>query len=750
MKMVFSPLISFSKSLPLFLVAFVLVTSTGSISTCHSSPLHHQQCVYEHFSALLEFQSNSSFWNPESRDCCTWEGIKCDRVTGHVTSLTLNHLNIPGKINLESLCRIQSLQFLNISFNQFPSPIPSAIGKLTNLTHLTLSSSKFYGKIPPEMSSLSRLVRLDLSFNGYDDDYSNFIPLELESIGALIRNMSSLSGLGLDYVNMSTEGNQWSQAISSVLPNLHFLSLYHCSLSGTIHPSWLTNLSTLTHLDLSDNNLHGIIPSSLFTLPSLQSLRLWGNQLSGQLSEFHNLSSSVLEITDLSENQLQGKIPRSIFQLRKLNLLELSYNNFSGVLDLHGFKNLKELFYLGLGNNSLEGSLTVFPPSITTLVLARNYLNGEIPKSICNASSLKIFDLSGNNFSGSIPQCLGNMSNALVKEDCSLEKLDLSENQFEGVLPVSLANCKHLTILNLGNNQIRDTFPLWVHGFADLQIFILRSNYFYGPIELPPTCQNFSKLQLVDLSFNNFNGSLPPTMFCGWKKMTGADRSEPEEYLKTWTAKDFFFFEQIMIRSKGSEMKFSKISTSEAIIDLSSNHLEGRIPETIGVLKSLRVLNMSHNAFTGQIPKSFKNMTALESLDLSQNKLSENIPLELSELTFLSVLNLSENQLTGSIPHDKQFSTYTNESFQGNPGLCGPPLSKMCEGTNGAPSSTSTDAESFSESEYNWKIMATGFALGYGFGVGALCWILVIWTKGRRAYNKFVYKMILLILPSAV
>ncbi|KAL5981570.1 hypothetical protein ACLOJK_015632 [Asimina triloba] len=660
--MVFSPLISFSKSLPLFLVAFVLVTSTGSISTCHSSPLHHQQCVYEHFSALLEFQSNLSFWNPESRDCCTWGGIKCDRVTGHVTSLTLNHLNIPGKINLESLCRIQSLQFLNISFNQFfPSPIPSAIGKLTNLTHLTLSSSKFYGKIPPEMSSLSRLVRLDLSLNGYDDDYSNFIPLELESIGALIRNMSSLSGLGLDYVNMSTEGNQWSQAISSVLPNLRFLSMYHCSLSGTIHPSWLTNLSTLSHLDLSDNNLHGIIPSSLFTLPSLQSLRLWGNQLCGQLSEFHNLSSSVLEIIDLSENQLQGKIPRSIFQLRKLNLLELSYNNFSGVLDLHGFKNLKELFYLGLGDNSLEGSLTVFPPSITTLLLSSNYLNGEIPKSICNASSLKIFDLSGNNFSGSIPQCLGNRSNGLVKEDCSLEKLDLSENQLEGILP------------------------------------------------------------LVDLSFNNFNGSLPPTMFCGWKKMTGEDRSEPEE-----------------------------ISTSETIIDLSSNHLEGRIPETIGVLKSLRVLNMSHNAFTGQIPKSFKNMTALESLDLSQNKLSENIPLELSELTFLSVLNLSENQLTGSIPHAKQFSTYTNESFQGNPGLCGPPLSKVCEDTSDAPSSTSTDPETSSESKYNWKTMAIGFGIGHGFGVGAFCWILVLWTKGRRAYNKLVDKMLLLILPSAV
>ncbi|KAL5981566.1 hypothetical protein ACLOJK_015628 [Asimina triloba] len=420
--MVFSPLISFSKSLPLFLVAFVLVTSTGSISTCRSSPLHHQQCVYEHFSALLDFQGNLSFWNPESRDCCTWGGIKCDRVTGHVTSLTLNHLNIPGKINLESLCRIQSLQFLNISFNQFfPSPIPSAIGKLTNLTHLTLSSSKFYGKIPPEMSSLSRLVRLDLSLNGYDDDYSNFIPLELESIGALIRNMSSLSGLGLDYVNMSTE---------------------------------------------------------------------------------------VLEIIDLAENQLQGKIP-----------------------------------------------------------------------------------------------------------------------------------------------------------------------------------------------------SLPPTMFCGWKKMTGEDRSEPEEYLKTWAAKYFFYFEQIMIRSKGSEMKLSRISTSETIIDLSRNHLEGRIPETIGLLKSLRVLNMSHNAFTGQIPKSFKNMTALESLDLSQNKLSENIPLELSELTFLSVLNLSENQLTGSIPHAKQFSTYTNESFQGNPGLCGPPLSKVCEDASDAPSSTSTDPETSSE---NYQLVSSG------------------------------------------
>ncbi|OEL20740.1 hypothetical protein BAE44_0018244, partial [Dichanthelium oligosanthes] len=50
----------------------------------------------------------------------------------------------------------------------------------------------------------------------------------------------------------------------------------------------------------------------------------------------------------------------------------------------------------------------------------------------------------------------------------------------------------------------------------------------------------------------------------------------------------------------------------------------------------------------------------------------------LTNLTFLSTLNLSNNQLEGRIPQPRQFGTFQNSSFDGNAGLCGPPLSKQC------------------------------------------------------------------------
>ena len=40
--------------------------------------------------------------------------------------------------------------------------------------------------------------------------------------------------------------------------------------------------------------------------------------------------------------------------------------------------------------------------------------------------------------------------------------IDLSQNLLEGPVPRSLTNCTVLESLNLGNNQISDTFPFWL------------------------------------------------------------------------------------------------------------------------------------------------------------------------------------------------------------------------------------------------------------------------------------------------
>ena len=100
-------------------------------------------------------------------DCCTWYGVKCDPISGHVTAIDLTCGGLKGKINANStLFSLSHMQSLNLAFNDFSnSQIPSPIGQFVNLTHLNLSRSNFEGEIPPQISHLSKLQSLDLSLS---------------------------------------------------------------------------------------------------------------------------------------------------------------------------------------------------------------------------------------------------------------------------------------------------------------------------------------------------------------------------------------------------------------------------------------------------------------------------------------------------------------------------------------------------------------------------------------------------------
>ena len=89
----------------------------------------------------------------------------------------------------------------------------------------------------------------------------------------------------------------------------------------------------------------------------------------------------------------------------------------------------------------------------------------------------------------------------------------------------------------------------------------------------------------------------------------------------------------------------------------------------------------------------------------------------LAQLTFLEWFNVSHNNLTGSIPQGKQFNTFENSSFEGNLGLCGNPLSKICWVSDSSPPPPSISKQSQDSTgslfEFGWKIVL----VGYGFGL---------------------------------
>jgi hypothetical protein len=77
--------------------------------------------------------------------------------------------------------------------------------------------------------------------------------------------------------------------------------------SGSI-PSDISFLTSLTYLDLSNNDIRGTMPEKLYDLASLKTLYLYKNQLSGTLSP----SVGNLENLYVNHNTFTASIPNSL------------------------------------------------------------------------------------------------------------------------------------------------------------------------------------------------------------------------------------------------------------------------------------------------------------------------------------------------------------------------------------------------------------------------------------------------------
>ena len=118
-------------------------------------------------------------------------------------------------------------------------------------------------------------------------------------------------------------------------------------------------------LDLSKNQLSGILPIELGDLTYLGYLGLNDNQLTGNIpSELGKLTN--LRGLALSNNQLSGNIPASLGSLTKLTSLYLSSNQFTGSVPSE-LGNLVNLESLNIHNNPLSGSLPVSLVNLTSL-----------------------------------------------------------------------------------------------------------------------------------------------------------------------------------------------------------------------------------------------------------------------------------------------------------------------------------------------------------------------------------------------
>ncbi|KAK4799922.1 hypothetical protein SAY86_025287 [Trapa natans] len=637
---------------------------------------------------------------------------------------SLRHLGIAGCFLNDSslLVNFTSIKYLDLSDNALGSAVPNWLLNLTNIRYLDLSSSFqedlpfpteiinnnkhlgflhiFYnpmqGELPQNISNLCELYSLRLSFNHFTGDISSLLA---NPSGCF---QSTLRFLDLGWNNLSGHLGEEIRSFKS----LEYIDLASNSIEGPI-PESLFQLSSLKYLNLMYNQLTGSIPEGMGQLSNLIGLDINHNRLTGMVTEQHlaNLTSLIfmeISLNDLVINisaawippfqlkylsmsycQAGPKFPAWLRTQRKMSLMDISNCGISDVIPEWFYSSSPDLEGINLSVNQLVGQIHQgfgdMMPKLRDINFKRNRLDGRIPASMCKMMDLFAVDLLNNSLSGPIPNCwrslraldgmdLGNnnLTGHIPESLCSLPLtfLGLRHNNLQGPLPRCFSNMSYLTVLDLSQNKLSGQIPSWIGAISRLSVLNLDSNSFSG--EIPKEMCQLGHIRVLSLAGNNLSGNIP---LCFGNLTILADPT---------SAIFGFYGLGIDVNTKSSTRFYTTQLRYLYSIDLSNNRLGGSIAEGFTQLHILQNLNLSRNRLVGQIPPEVSNMRNLESLDLSVNQLSGSIPQSLSQLSFLSYLNLSLNHLSGRIPAGPQLSTFKGDSYSGNNGLCGTPLSKRC------------------------------------------------------------------------
>ncbi|KAH9742829.1 Receptor-like protein 7 [Citrus sinensis] len=571
-----------------------------------------------HCDAAVTYPKTKS-WNKDG-DCCSWDGITCDEMTGHKLNLACNDFN--------------------------GTKISSNFGQFTKLTHLNLSFSYFSGIVPSQISRLSKLVALDLSG---DIPGTKF---EQHTFNNLAKNLTELRYLLLDNVQMFS-------VVPSSLLNLSSASLISLSLgSGFLQgefPIDIFHFPFLRQLTLSDNrHLTGNLPKSNWSSP-LRILDLSVTKFSGKITDtIGNLRD--LKFLDLSACYFDGLIPNSFWNLTEITYLAFEANFFSGQVPA-SLSNLKQLTVLNLEDNQFSGE---FPDvfgnlsKLTRISLAHLNFTGQLPLSAFNLTQLSLLELSRNQFTfldnkyiGTFGQFQQSSSNPnLTFELPDLTSLDFSSNSLSGTVKADMfSNLKNLEYVDLSNNNLLSlTTPGTVNfTLSKLEVFKFSS---CNVSQFPDFLRTSENLVELDLSNNKLTGQI--FQLDQWPYLYFLNLSH--NFLTSVERISSVELRHLDVQSNLLQRLPFILSSRIRFLSVSDNKLTGEFPSSICNLSTIEYLNLSNNSLSGMIPQCLANFDSLSLLDLRKNQFRGSIPQIFSKCYDLVALNLNDNELEGKLP----------------------------------------------------------------------------------------------------
>ncbi|KAL0398546.1 UNVERIFIED_CONTAM: Receptor-like protein kinase HSL1 [Sesamum radiatum] len=357
-------------------------------------------------------------------------------------------------------------------------------------------------------------------------------------------------------------------------------------------------------------------------------------------------TGSVVSL-DLSSSNLSGPFPSILCRLKSLSFISL-YDNFI--------------------NSTLVEDELALCQSLEHLDLAQNYLTGELPRRLADLPNLKYLDLTGNNFSGVIPDSFGTFQ--------KLEVLALVENLLEGTVPAFLGNVSTLKQLNLSYNTFSPgRIPPELGNLTNLEVLWLTETNLVG--EIPDSLGRLSKLTDLDLAYNSLTGQIPSSLTeltsavqvelynnsltgelpsKGWANMTSLRRLDASMNELTGTIPAELCelpLESLNLYENNLRGELPDgIAKSPNLYELRlfQNQLSGKLPPNLGKSSPLRWVDVSTNNFSGQIPESLCSNGALEELLLIENSFSGEIPATLAECRSLLRVRLGRNSFSGEVP----------------------------------------------------------------------------------------------------